>query len=111
MTSSLEHVRERVERQAFTVPEFCARNRISLSLYRKLQKQGRGPRLMGVSSRQARISIEAEREWRQPMEQYTTSDTAALARQRMVEMNTRASKLAVKAPGHPGNRKRKKRAS
>src|SRR4029079_11103948 len=52
-----------LEPQAFSIAEFCARNRISLSTFHKLKNQGRGPRLMCLG-RAIRISIEAERDWR-----------------------------------------------
>jgi hypothetical protein len=50
-----------LEPQAFSIAEFCARNRISLSTFHKLKNQGQGPRLMCLG-RAIRISIEAERD-------------------------------------------------
>ena len=67
----------RSEPQAFSIAEFCARNRISLSTFHKLKNQGRGPRLMCLG-RAIRISVEAERDWRSAREQ----PTGAEARQR-----------------------------
>lgn len=57
-----------LEPQAFSIAEFCARNRISLSTFHKLKNLGRGPRLMCLG-RAIRISVEAERDWRAAREQ------------------------------------------
>ena len=48
-----------------TTEEFCLRNRISNATFHKLQRDGRGPDVIRFSPQLIRISIEAEREWRE----------------------------------------------
>ena len=48
---------------AFTVKVFCARNSLSLSLFRKLTKAGRGPRLTFIGPTKSLITLKAERDW------------------------------------------------
>ena len=55
------------DRKAFSIDEFCIAHRISRAMFYKLLKQGRGPRIMAVGSRQI-ISDEAAAEWRRQME-------------------------------------------
>lgn len=52
-----------IEQQAFTIAEFCTAHRISQGLYFKLQRAGKGPRVMPLGA-SIRISVEAAREWR-----------------------------------------------
>jgi hypothetical protein len=47
---------------AYTIPEFCAANRISESMYHKLKSLGLGPREMDVGRRRI-ITPEANAEW------------------------------------------------
>ena len=53
-----------------SVPEFCTDNGVSRSLFYRLVKEGRGPRLTKVA-RRTLISSEAAAEWRSRMEQET----------------------------------------
>ena len=53
-----------------SVPAFCADNNVSRSLFYRLVKEGRGPRLAKVG-RRTLISIEAAAEWRTRMERET----------------------------------------
>ena len=53
-----------------TVPAFCADNSLSRSLFYRLVKEGRGPRLAKVG-RRTLISAEAAAEWRARMERET----------------------------------------
>jgi hypothetical protein len=94
-----------LEPQAFSIGEFCARNRISLSTFHKLKNQGRGPRLMCLG-RAIRISIEAEREWRAQREQPDMHEAAGIARQAEARAaaGRRAGKLAVASPRHVSKR-------
>jgi hypothetical protein len=41
---------------SFSIPEFCRRHRMSESQYHKLQREGRGPRVMTTGSMGVRIS-------------------------------------------------------
>jgi hypothetical protein len=51
-----------VEQVSFTVPEFCARNRISHATFYKLRKANRGPRTMMLGNA-IRITADAEKDW------------------------------------------------
>jgi len=48
---------------SFSIPEFCRRHRMSESQYHKLQREGRGPRVMTTGSMSVRISRSAEADW------------------------------------------------
>src|SRR5262245_39595432 len=52
----------RREGDAYTIPEFCAANRISESMYHKLKSLGLGPREMDVGRRRI-ITPEANAKW------------------------------------------------
>jgi hypothetical protein len=94
------------EPQAFSIAEFCARNRISPSTFHKLKNQGRGPRLMFLG-RAIRISIEAERDWRAAREQplgAEADETSREARARSLA-GQRAGKLAALSARHISKRK------
>jgi hypothetical protein len=56
-----------IGQDAFTIPEFCQRNRFSNSFYFKIKAQGLGPREMHVGKRTL-ISIEAAEQWRRERE-------------------------------------------
>src|SRR4029079_5824108 len=88
-----------LEPQAFSIAEFCARNRISLSTFHKLKSQGRGPRLMCLG-RAIRISIEAERDWRASREKATGAEGQAVIRdaQRRSASARQAGISAAKSP-------------
>jgi hypothetical protein len=61
---------------AFSIPDFCRRHRLSQSFYFKLQQEGRGPRVMKIGAR-VLISKEAAAEWRREREQPATRAKAA----------------------------------
>jgi hypothetical protein len=50
-----------------TVDEFCTSERISRAQFYVMQREGWGPRLMGIG-RSVRISHEARRDWRRERE-------------------------------------------
>jgi predicted DNA-binding transcriptional regulator AlpA len=54
----------------FSVPAFCADHSLSRSLFYRLVKEGRGPRLTKIA-RRTLVSAEAAAEWRTRMEQQT----------------------------------------
>ena len=56
-----------ITNQAQSVDEFCKANSISASMFYKLAKAGKGPRIMKVG-RRTLISSEAANEWRKQME-------------------------------------------
>ncbi len=53
---------------AFSVEDFCQAHAMSRFTFYRLQKNGRGPRVMRVDGRQ-RISVEAAADWRRQMEE------------------------------------------
>ncbi len=60
-----------VEREAYTVPEFCEAHRISLSAYYELKKAGRGPRELDAG--RLIITKEAAADWRRAGEAEATT--------------------------------------
>ena len=101
-----------VERQAFSIPEFCVRNRICNSTFHKLKAQGLGPLIMHLGGAQ-RISIEAERNWRAARERPTGAEAERIereAKKRAPECR-RMAKLAVMSPKHVSKRKAKSRGA
>jgi hypothetical protein len=56
------------EQDAFSIPEFCLRNRISTALFFKLARQGRGPRVFHVG-RRTLITKESATAWRRTLEE------------------------------------------
>jgi hypothetical protein len=63
---------------AYTIPEFCATNRISESMYHKLKSLGLGPREMDVGRRRI-ITPEANAEWQAAREREAASASASAA--------------------------------
>ena len=61
---------------AYTIPEFCATNRISESMYHKLKSLGLGPREMDVGRRRI-ITPEANAEWQAAREREAASASIA----------------------------------
>jgi predicted DNA-binding transcriptional regulator AlpA len=55
------------EQQVYSVSDFCQTNGISRSLFYKLCREGKGPRMMRVG-RRTLISYEANIEWRKSVE-------------------------------------------
>jgi len=54
--------------QAYDVESFCKKFNISKSMFYKLKRQGRAPRIMKIGKRTI-ISIEAVTEWQAQMEE------------------------------------------
>lgn len=65
-----------MERQAYTVDEFCQAHRICRASFYNLLKSGRGPKTMKVGGRTL-VTIEAATEWRAKMEAETAQGRAA----------------------------------
>ena len=61
---------ERSQPSLQSVPAFCADNGVSRSLFYRLVKDGRGPRLTKIS-RRTLISAESAADWRARMERET----------------------------------------
>ena len=56
-----------MDKQCFTVNEFCEAHRISRARFYEMLQQGSGPRILKCGSRTL-VSIEAAAEWRRRME-------------------------------------------
>jgi len=56
-----------INQQTYSVPEFCAANRISRAFFYKLLKTGQGPSIMKVG-RRTLISLESAIAWRKQFE-------------------------------------------
>ena len=56
-----------MERDAFTINEFCQRHGLSRGSYYNLEKAGQGPRTIRFGTT-VRISREAAEDWRRAME-------------------------------------------
>jgi predicted DNA-binding transcriptional regulator AlpA len=67
-----ERIRMPVQKQSFSIREFCKLHDISRSLFYVLREKGEAPRVMKVG-RRTLISVEAAAEWRKNMEQMTSS--------------------------------------
>jgi hypothetical protein len=91
-----------LERQAFSVPEFCARNNISRPTYHRLRAQGRGPAEMRIGLNAIRISAEAERDWQHRMQE-PRGDLETKAAARAVK----AGDAAVKSDRHVSKKRRR----
>lgn len=84
-----------LERAAFSVPEFCVRNSISLSAYRRLRAQGLTPPEMRLGLNLVRITAEAERNWQQRMQEPRPD-----LESRALERAAKAGEAAVKSDRH-----------
>lgn len=91
-----------VERQSFTVTEFCARHNMSLPTWRKLQVTGRGPKVIHLGGRLTRITATAEAEWLKTWEVPTPE-----VQQEVEAHATQARAALMKTPNIAKNRKAK----
>ena len=82
-----------------TIPEFCRRNRISITTYFKLRQLGKGPREMRALSK-VLITAEAERDWRRDRETPDKRDTATIER-----LHARGRKAGRRSAVKRGGRK------
>jgi predicted negative regulator of RcsB-dependent stress response len=101
-----------VARAAFSINEFCDRNRISKKLFNKLRKSGRGPALMELDGT-IRISAAAEAAWQQARENPTKKEAKAIARRRVarVQHARKAGKLSAASPHHISKTRHKNRSA
>jgi hypothetical protein len=99
-----------IERQAFSIAEFCGRNAISPCTYHRLKGEGRGPLEMHLGGA-IRISIEAEKAWRCAREMPDDAEARLIAREKAARERSarKAGKASVASPHHVS--KRHKRAS
>ena len=94
-----------LERAAYTIQEFCFRNRISRPAYHRLRLQKRNPAEMRIGLNMIRITAEAEREWQRAMQE-PREDLEALASERAVK----AGEAAAKSSKHVSKRTARKAA-
>ena len=79
------------EQLAFSIPEFCTRNRISRPTYHRLRTEGRGPAEMRLGLNLIRVTAAAEQEWQQRMQE-PESDFEIKATERAVKAGAAAAK-------------------
>ena len=99
-------------RAAFSISEFCPRNRISRKKFNKLVNDGRGPTFMDLDGTR-RISAAAERAWQQRFENPTEKEVEAIARRRArrVQHAKEAGKLSAASPLHVSKTRHKNRTT
>jgi hypothetical protein len=99
------------EEQARTLTraEFCALERMSMSTYAKLRRQGLGPdevRFPGMAF--TRITPQARAEWHERIEKYRKSQAAKLEAERRSAVAKRAGEIAASSPLHVSKTTRRK---
>jgi predicted DNA-binding transcriptional regulator AlpA len=67
-----------MDKDCFSIAEFCERNGISRAFFYIMQRGGTGPRLMRVGSTRVLISREAAAEWRREHETRVVQKTDAV---------------------------------
>ena len=92
----------RLERQAFSILEFCKRWDVSLSHYHKLKRLGRGPREIHLGN-VIRITREAELEFQRDREYAKDAERAGQAQRRKM-IGRHAAKAAVASLLHVSKR-------
>ena len=93
-----------LERVAYTVPEFCFRNRLSRQKYNEMRANGRGPAEMRYGINTIRITAKAERDWQRAMQEPQPE-----VEQRAAERAVKAGDAAVKSDKHVSKTRRKAR--
>lgn len=83
-----------VERQAYTIPEFCEAHRISIDTYYRMARAGDGPEIMKVGHG-TRISVEAAKAWREAGKAAT--ETAEAKEQRLARKAASAKTATTEA--------------
>lgn len=96
-----------LERSAFSVPEFCLRNGISVSTYMRLKNTGYGPAEMRLGTA-IRITTKSEAEWQEARShpKGEEADTVRKAIQKLRARGRKAGAAAIQSPKHVSKRKR-----
>jgi hypothetical protein len=99
-----------LQRVAFTISEFCFRNKISRPTYNRLRAGGRGPAEMRPGLNLIRITAEAERDWQELMQE-EGKEFELKATERAVKAGEAAAKSAehISKQKHRAIRVRKRR--
>jgi predicted DNA-binding transcriptional regulator AlpA len=63
---------EPTEKAAYSIQEWAKRHSVSVPLFYKLQREGRGPRVIHIG-RRTPISVEADAQWRKDREAESAS--------------------------------------
>jgi hypothetical protein len=92
-----------LERVAFTVPEICFRNNISVPTYQRLRKQGLGPKEMRFGLNGIRVTAAEEREWQERLQQPNPD-----LEQQATERAVKAGNLGAKSSKHVSKRGRRR---
>jgi hypothetical protein len=87
---------------AFSVPQFCARNFISRPTYDRLRKRGLGPKEMRPTLNIRRITLEAERDWQQMLQEPRPD-----LEQQATERAMKAGEAAARSPTHVSKTRRR----
>jgi len=99
-----------MQRVAFSISEFCARNGISYTTYQRMKSDGIAPVEMRWRNT-VRITLEAEAAWHKARTNPTGAEAEALKKS-VAELKARsrkAGRLSVQSPHHASNRNRGKR--
>ncbi|MES2255044.1 MAG: hypothetical protein V4559_08385 [Pseudomonadota bacterium] len=101
---------EEQDQQAFLIPVFCERNGISLAVYYRLQREGRGPRVMRLGTGTIRISKQAEADWQRAREMPDDAEARLIERQKAATRRRAisAGKVSALSPKHVSKRQQKK---
>jgi hypothetical protein len=98
------------ETAAYTARQFrAAHGNISVSSWRKMLREGWGPKIMIVGA-QHMISRESAAEWRKAREEEANSEAAQLEHARRVAHGKIIGKKAVESPFHISKRGARKKA-
>ena len=94
------------EPAAYTRAQFCkAHGNISLSLFRKMRREGKAPEIMIVGQKHM-ISRESAAAWRKAREEEAKSDAAILEHERLVAHGKIIGKKALESPFHVSKRRK-----
>ena len=94
-------------RFAFTIPQFCYRNNMSVFTYNRLRRNGRGPKEMRLWNK-VLISIESETAWRHTRDNPAAEEAAEIARtiERQRAKGHKGAVRSLQSPTHISNVRR-----
>jgi hypothetical protein len=98
------------DRVAFTIPQFCYRNNISVWTYNNiLRRNGRGPQEMRLGNK-VLISIGAEADWEQARRNPVGAEAEEIARtiERQRAKGRQAAARSIQSPAHISNVRRER---
>ena len=99
---------DEADQQAFLIPVFCERNGISLAVYYRLQREGRGPRTMRLGNSTIRITRQAELDWQRDREMPEDAEARLIKREQEAKRRRTiaAGKRSAASPKHISKRKK-----